>query len=58
MEKKYQPIPKFNDHGSSCHGHANFMLDSTLEIESERSAVILAVDKRIQSNEADTQKVS
>lgn len=44
FEKKFEPIPPFNDHGSSCKGHANWMLDSTLETEEERSVLIKAID--------------
>lgn len=48
-QKKYKPIPRFNDHGAACKGHANFMLDSTLESEADRHAVILAVENAISS---------
>lgn len=25
--KNYKPTPRFNDHGGTCKGHANYMLD-------------------------------
>ena len=45
--KKFKP---FNDH-TNCKGHSNFMLDSTLESESDRQAVILAVDNALKDYE-------
>lgn len=53
-EKKYKPIPRFNDHGSGCKGHGNFMLDSTLETEADRQAVIRALDNRISKDETNS----
>jgi hypothetical protein len=51
MEKKYKRIEPLNDHGQSCKGHGNFMLDSTLETESDRNVVIHAVENYIDQNE-------
>lgn len=50
MEKKYKPIKPFNDH-PNCKGHANFMLDSTLETEADRNMVIHAVENYIPKEE-------
>lgn len=53
-QKKYPPIPKFvEDTHKNCKGHGNFMLDSTLETEADRRAVILAVDSAIASLNAE-----
>lgn len=54
MQKIYKKIPKFvEDTHKGCKGHANFMLDSTLETEADRQAVILAVDSAIDSLNAE-----
>lgn len=54
MQKTYKKIPKFvEDTHKGCKGHANFMLDSTLETEADRQAVILAVDNAIASINSD-----
>ncbi len=37
--KKLKPIPRFNDHGGTCKGHANFMLDCTYEEQEDRDAL-------------------
>ena len=55
MEKKYKPIKPFNDH-QNCRGHANFMLDSTLESEADRQIVIQAVENYIPKEELKTIK--
>jgi len=39
--------PPFKDH-SNCQGHANFMLDSKLETEQDRQAVLKAVENYIE----------
>lgn len=47
-DKKFKPIPKFNDHGSSCSGHANVMLDCTYEKQEERNLIIHCLDNYIE----------
>ncbi len=44
----------FNDHGSGCKGHQNWMLDSYLDLPEERSAVIKAIDNYL--NDPNTEK--
>lgn len=44
MEKEYSPIPRFNDHGSGCKGHANWMLDCEFTKKDERDTLIMALD--------------
>jgi len=34
--KTFKPVQRFNDHGSGCKGHANFMLDCTYENKEDR----------------------
>ncbi len=45
MELK--PIPRFNDHGAGCKGHANWMLDCTFEKQEERDVMIQTLDHYI-----------
>jgi hypothetical protein len=47
MEKKFEPIPAFNDH-TNCKGHGNWMLDCTFEKEEERGVLIKALDNYIE----------
>lgn len=54
--KTFKPIQRFNDHGASCKGHANFMLDSTYEDEDDRKALILALNSSINSIQIDIRK--
>ena len=39
-EYKYKSFPKFNNHGSSCKGHENYMLDCTYEKEEDRQLLL------------------
>ncbi len=55
IDKIYKPIAPFNDH-TNCKGHGNFMLDSTLETEAERSVVIHAIENYIPKDELKTIK--
>ena len=47
MEKKLEPIPRHNNHGQECKGHANWMLDCTFETQEERDIMISVLDKHI-----------
>lgn len=40
---KHKKFAPFNDHGSACKGHGNFMLDSSLESEEDREVLIRAI---------------
>ena len=44
IKEKLQKIPAFNDHGSNCSGHANFMLDCTYEKQDDRDLIIKIVE--------------
>jgi len=46
-KKEFEPIPKFNDHGSSCSGHGNFMLDCTYEKQEDRLLIAKCIDNYI-----------
>jgi len=37
-------IPRFNDHGSACKGHANYMLDCEYTKQEERDLLIGIID--------------
>lgn len=43
-EKEYKPIPRFNDHGSSCKGHSNSMLDCEYTKKAERDLMVNVID--------------
>lgn len=43
----YKPTPRFNDHGSSCKGHANAMLDSEMTTREERDLMIRAINNYV-----------
>ena len=47
MDQKLRPIPRFNDHGVNCKGHANWMLDCTFENQEDRDVLIRVLDKYI-----------
>lgn len=47
-EEVFEPIPKFNDHGSGCSGHANEMLDNTYETKEARSRLVKCVSNYIE----------
>ncbi len=40
----YKAVPRFNDHGSSCKGHANSMLDCEYTKKEERELLIAIID--------------
>lgn len=40
MENKCPAIPRLNDHGSGCKGHANWMLDVSFENWEDRKLMI------------------
>lgn len=50
-QKTYPPCPKFNDHGSSCKGHSNAVLDCTFETKEEVDLL-----KKIIGNYIDTEE--
>lgn len=52
MDKKYKLVPSFNDHGSSCKGHANWMLDCDMTKKEEREIMVTAIDNYLPKNEA------
>lgn len=52
MEKTYPPIPRFNDHGSTCKGHANWMLDCEYTKQEERDLLVSVLDNYIGHYEA------
>ena len=43
--------PRFNDHGSTCKGHANWMLDVDYSNPTDRDTLIKVLDKQIASIE-------
>lgn len=43
IEKKFKPIPAFNDH-PNCKGHGNYMLDCTYETQEERDLLSKCID--------------
>jgi hypothetical protein len=51
MEKEYKPIPRFNDHGSACKGHANAMLDCEYTKQEERDLLSNVLTHYINKNE-------
>ena len=40
-------IEKFNDHGSSCKGHKNFMLDCTYEDQKDRDLLTKVIGNHV-----------
>ncbi len=42
-EKRYKPIPPFNDH-QNCKGHANYYLDCTYETQAERDLLVQVIN--------------
>ena len=47
----FKPVPRFNDHGSTCKGHANHMLDCTYEKKEDRERLVSILDRIIEENE-------
>lgn len=50
MEKKYKPVPAFNDH-PGCKGHGNSMLECTYETQEERDLLSKVLDHYIKGYE-------
>lgn len=50
---EYKAIPRFNDHGAGCKGHANWMLDCEFTSQDDRDILLKALDNAILSNEKD-----
>ena len=40
-----KPIPRFNDHGATCKGHSNFMLDCDMTRQEDRYVMIKVLDR-------------
>ena len=51
MNTEHKPIPRFNPHGATCKGHANYMLDCEFTDPVDRKAMIAALDSAIESYE-------
>ena len=51
MEKLYQVIPKFNDHGSSCQGHKNYILDCEYTNKEEGTLLVKVLDNYLKKDE-------
>ena len=43
----FPEIKPFNDHGSGCSGHANYMLDCTYTKKEDRELIIKCLDNYI-----------
>lgn len=50
-KKTFEAIPKLNDHGSSCSGHANYMLDCTYEKQEDRTLIVSCLNNYIEDEE-------
>lgn len=46
-DKACPPIKRFNDHGSGCKGHGNWMLDCEFTKQSERDVLASAISNYI-----------
>lgn len=46
-DEKFEGIKPFNDHGSSCQGHANYMLDCTYTKKEDIQLMITCLDNYI-----------
>lgn len=46
-DEKFEGIKPFNDHGSGCSGHANWMLDCTYTKKEDRDLIIKCLDNYI-----------
>jgi len=51
MDKKYTPIPRYNNHGPGCSNHQNWMLDSEMTTREERDCMIRALDNYTSKHE-------
>lgn len=45
--KNLKPIPRFNNHGSGCSNHQNWMLDCEFTNEDDRAIMRLVLDRKI-----------
>jgi len=54
MAEKLKPIPRFNDHGATCHGHANWMLDCEFTKPEEREVMTRVLDEWLKKYENNT----
>ena len=50
MKSEYKPVPRFNDHGATCKGHQNWMLDCEYTNKEDREALIKAIDNYLGKN--------
>jgi len=48
-EKIYKQTPRFNDHGSSCKGHSNALLDCTFETQDEVDLLVKILDNYVEN---------
>lgn len=48
-EQELKPIPRFNDHGPTCKGHGNWMLDCEFTRQEDRDLMIRIIDNAIAS---------
>ena len=46
-DEKFEGIKPFNDHGSGCSGHANYMLDCTYTKKEQRDLIIKCLNNYI-----------
>lgn len=49
MEKEFESIPRFNDHGSTCSGHGNYVLDCEYKIKDQRDLLVKVLDNYIEN---------
>lgn len=47
MEKIYEAVPRFNDHGSNCSGHTNYVLDCDYTKQQDRELLSKVLDNYI-----------
>lgn len=47
----FKPIERFNDHGSTCKGHANHMLDCDYTEKEDRDLMVTILDNYIEGLE-------
>lgn len=48
---EFKAIPRFNNHGATCKGHSNFMLDCEFISKNDRESMIKAIDASLESLE-------
>ena len=49
MKTEYKPIPRFNDHGATCKGHQNHMLDCEYTTKEDRDNLARVIDKYLEN---------